>query len=58
MKTQAKGQRLGRLVDLTGVTQEEYRAPRDGILGLVREFPVVRAGDILFLMAELEPPRE
>jgi predicted deacylase len=54
----AKGQRLGRLVDLTGVTQEEYWAPRDGIVALVREFPVARAGDILFLMAELEPSRE
>jgi predicted deacylase len=51
-----KGQPIGRLVDLTGVTTEEYRAPRDGVVGLVREFPVVRAKDVLFLMAELEKP--
>jgi predicted deacylase len=45
------GQRLGRLVDLTGELLEEYRAPVDGIVGLVREFPRIREGDVLFLLA-------
>ncbi len=44
------GRRLGRLVDLSGVTIEEYLAPADGIIGLIREFPVVRPGDVLYLL--------
>lgn len=50
----AAGQRLGRLVDVVGGTLEDYRAPVSGIVGLIREFPVVRQGDVLFLLAEEE----
>jgi predicted deacylase len=45
------GQRLGRLVTIAGELIEEYRAPEDGVVGLLREFPVVRTGDVLFLLA-------
>jgi len=48
------GQLLGTLVDILGEPIEEYRAPAAGIIGLVREFPVVQAGDSLFLIAERE----
>ncbi len=50
----ADGQRLGRLVDVTGEVLEEYRAPVGGVVGMIREFPVVQAGDVLFLLAEEE----
>ncbi|MBL8229648.1 MAG: succinylglutamate desuccinylase/aspartoacylase family protein [Bryobacterales bacterium] len=46
------GQRLGRLTDLHGRTLEEYPAPCDGVVGLVREMPAVDAGDTLYLLAE------
>jgi predicted deacylase len=48
------GQLLGTLVDILGEPVEEYRAPAAGVIGLVREFPVVQAGDSLFLIAERE----
>lgn len=48
------GQLLGTLVDLFGVPLEEYRAARNGVIGLIREFPVVQPGDSLFLIAERE----
>jgi predicted deacylase len=48
------GDRLGRLVNTLGETLEEYHAPSDGIMAMVREFPVVQAGEVLFLLAELE----
>ena len=48
------GQLLGTLVDILGEPVEEYRAPAAGVIGLLREFPVVQAGDSLFLIAERE----
>jgi N-alpha-acetyl-L-2,4-diaminobutyrate deacetylase len=45
-----EGQYLGRLCTPVGKTLEEYHAPCDGVIGLVREFPVVGADDPLFLI--------
>ena len=50
----AAGERLGRLVSVSGEALEEYRAPVNGIVAMTREFPVVQPGDILFLLAQLE----
>src|SRR6185437_8631034 len=47
-------QLLGTLVNTLGEPIEEYRAPAAGVIGLVREFPVVQPGDSLFLIAERE----
>lgn len=47
-----QGQLLGTLVSLTGDLLEEYRASKAGILGMIREFPVVQPGDSLFLLAD------
>ncbi|MBM3755253.1 MAG: hypothetical protein FJW38_14875 [Acidobacteria bacterium] len=48
------GQRMGRLVDLQGVTVEEYFAPRAGVVALTHEMPIVAKGDTLFLLADIE----
>lgn len=48
------GHCLGTLVDLVGKPLEKYYASVDGVVGLVREFPVVQAGDPLFLIAQRE----
>jgi len=45
------GQVLGRLIDLHGQTLEIYRAPAAGVVAMIRELPVVGAGDPLFLVA-------
>ena len=47
-----KGQLLGRLIDLHGETIESYHAPEEGIVGFVRQFPVVEPGDPLFLLTQ------
>lgn len=46
------GHCLGTLVDLLGAPLEKYLAPVAGVVGLIREFPVVAAGDPLFLIAQ------
>jgi predicted deacylase len=48
------GVRLGKLVDLQGVTVEEYYAPRAGVVALTHEMPIVTKGDTLFLLADIE----
>ncbi len=50
----AAGTVLGTLVDMAGNPLEQYRAPVAGVVGLVREFPVVAAEDPLFLIAQYE----
>lgn len=50
-----KDQELGRLVDLHGDTLEIFRSPADGIVGMVREFPVVEPDNIMFLVTGLDP---
>ncbi len=49
-----QGAHLGKLVDLQGVTVEEYVAPRDGVIALTHEMPIVTKGDTLFLLADIE----
>lgn len=49
-----QGDMLGSLVNLRGEALEDYCAPHDGIVGLIREFPVVASGDSLFLLAQRE----
>lgn len=49
-----KGQELGKLVDLHGSTIETYLAPSDGLVGMVREFPVVEPDSIMFLVTGLD----
>lgn len=44
------GQEMGRLLGLDGATIDVFRAPREGLVVLVREFPVVAPGDPLFLV--------
>ncbi|MBM3774647.1 MAG: hypothetical protein FJW37_05725, partial [Acidobacteria bacterium] len=44
------GQRLGRLCGVHGETLETFAAPADGVVALVRQFPVVAPGDPLFLV--------
>lgn len=46
------GDVLGTLVDPLGEVLEEYRAERNGIVAMIREFPIVRPGDPLFLLAD------
>ena len=46
------GQELGHLCDLHGQTIEVFRAPCDGLVAMLREFPVVEPGEPLFLLAE------
>ena len=54
LQTVAAGDLLGRLVSVGGEPIEEYRAPVAGVVALTREFPVVRAGDGLFLLTQKE----
>ncbi len=54
LQTVATGDLLGRLVSVTGEPIEEYRASIGGVVAMTREFPVVRAGDGLFLLAQTE----
>jgi len=46
------GSDLGRTVNLRGETIEEFFAPSDGILVMIRAWPVVEPGDSLFLLTE------
>ncbi|MHB1022217.1 MAG: succinylglutamate desuccinylase/aspartoacylase family protein [Acidobacteriaceae bacterium] len=48
----AEGELLGSLVSTTGDLLEEYRAGKAGIVGMIREFPVVQPDDSLFLIAD------
>ena len=44
------GQRLGVLLDLWGNLQEQFTAPRDGVVALIHVCPVVKDRDPLFLI--------
>jgi predicted deacylase len=44
------GQELGRTVDLQGELVESFHAPRNGVIGMIRAFPVVQPGDAMFLV--------
>ena len=47
------GEKLGHLCDLLGNTIESYSAPTDGVLAMIRAFPVVEPGESLFLLTDL-----
>jgi predicted deacylase len=51
-----KGQQLGRTVNLHGETIETFRAPDAGIVALIRQFPVVKPGDAMFVVTGAEEP--
>jgi uncharacterized protein len=50
-----EGQELGRLVDLHGGAIETFHAPSHGVIGMIREFPVVEPDNIMFLVTGLNP---
>lgn len=47
------GRRLGHTVDLHSETVESFFAPRDGVVALIRQWPVVSPGDGIFLVTGL-----
>jgi predicted deacylase len=49
-----EGQDLGRLLDLHANTIETYVAPSEGVVAMIRQFPVVEPGTPLFLLTGLE----
>lgn len=49
------GDTLGRLCDLLGETIETYRAPVDGVVAMLRGFPVVEPGEPVFVITGLLP---
>ena len=49
-----KGQEIGRTVDLVGQTVEIFVAPCPGAIAMLRAFPVVRPGDAVCLVAEVQ----
>jgi predicted deacylase len=51
-----RDQELGRTVSLHGETIETFRSPESGIVALVRQFPVVKPGDALFVVTGVNEP--
>ena len=47
------GARLGRTVDLHSETLEIFLAPRDGVVALIRQWPVISPGDGTFMITGL-----
>jgi uncharacterized protein len=45
-----RGQELGCALDAHGRVVEVFTSPRDGVVGMIRVFPVVDAGDSVFLV--------
>jgi predicted deacylase len=45
-----QGQELGRTLDARGQLVEVFKSPRDGVVGMIHVFPVVDAGDSVFLV--------
>ena len=50
----AKGQVLGRTVNPHGETIETFRATEAGVVALIRQFAVVKAGDAMFVVTGAE----
>jgi len=48
----SEGQYLGRLTNILGETTHRFTAGSAGVIGLIRQFPTVREGDPLFLIAQ------
>lgn len=55
LQTVTESQELGRTVNLHGETVETYRATSDGVIALVRQFPVVKPGDPMFVITQQHP---
>jgi uncharacterized protein len=53
LDTVRAGARLGRTVDLHSETLETFLAPRDGVVALIRQWPVISPGDGTFLITGL-----
>lgn len=51
------GDELGRIVNLHGETIETILAPRDGVVALVHQWPVVEPGEPTFLITGVQPTR-
>ena len=49
-----RGEELGRTVNLHGETVETFCAPGSGVVALVRQFPVVKPGDPMFVITQRE----
>jgi len=45
-----RGQELGRTLDAHGQLVEVFKSPREGVVGMIHAFPVVEAGDSVFLV--------
>ncbi|MGH9522700.1 MAG: succinylglutamate desuccinylase/aspartoacylase family protein [Terriglobales bacterium] len=49
------GQELGRSIDLYGQTVETFCSPRDGVVAMMRAFPVLHPGDAVFFITGTSP---
>ena len=52
LQTVTERQELGRTVNFHGETVETYCATSDGVIALVRQFPVVKPGDPMFVITQ------
>lgn len=50
LQTVRAGERLGRVVDLHSGTLETFLSPSDGVVALIRQWPVVAPGDGMFMV--------
>ena len=55
LQTVTERQELGRTVNFHGETVETYQASSDGVIALVRQFPVVQPGDTMFVITQQLP---
>jgi predicted deacylase len=46
------GQALGHSVDVYGGTIEEFRSAKAGVIAMIHAFPIVEAGEVVFLVSE------
>jgi predicted deacylase len=46
------GQALGHSVDVYGRTIEEFRSAKAGVIAMIHVFPIVEAGEVVFLVTE------
>jgi predicted deacylase len=53
MQDVRQGEELGRICNLLGETLQTFRAPCDGIVVMVRKYPIVEPGEPLFLITGL-----
>lgn len=53
MQAVHQGEELGRVYNLLGETLQTFRAPCDGIVAMVRKYPIVEPGEPLFLITGL-----